>query len=82
MGRYKASRVLNVPQTTPERYVKHRQRSLSEAIKTKLGRQQVLPCEVEKDLAEHCLLMERKFFWLDNGRSHASRLPTCCKKRN
>ena len=33
-------------------------------MKTKLGRKQVLPCEAENDLAEHCLLMERKFFGL------------------
>ena len=26
--------------------------------------------------------MERKFLGLDNGRSHVSRLSTCCKKRN
>jgi hypothetical protein len=60
MGSYKASRVFNVPQTTPERYVKDRQKSSSETVKTKLGRKQVLPCEAENDLAEHCLLMEKK----------------------
>jgi hypothetical protein len=65
MEKYKASRVFNVPQTTLERYVKDRQRSSREATKTKLrGRKQVLPCEVEKYLAEYCLLMERKFFGL------------------
>ena len=37
---------------------------LSETVKTKLVRKQVLPCEAENDLAEHCLLMERKFFGL------------------
>jgi len=29
-----------------------------------MGRKQVLPCEAESDLAEHYLLMERKFFGL------------------
>jgi len=82
MGSYKASRVFNVPQTTLERYVKDWKKSSSETVKTKLGRKQVLPCEAENDLADQRLLMERKFFWLDNGRSHVSRLPTCCKKRN
>ena len=81
MGSYKASRVFSLPQTTLQRYGKDRQKSSSEAIKTKLGRKQVLPCEEENELAEHCLLMERKV-WLDSGRRHASRLPTCCKKRN
>ena len=33
-------------------------------MKTKLSRKQVLPCEAESDLVEHCLLMERKFFGL------------------
>jgi len=32
MGSYKASRVFSVPQTTPERYVKDRQKSSIEAI--------------------------------------------------
>jgi len=40
MDSYKASRVFNVPQTTPERYVKDRQKSSSETVKTKLGRKQ------------------------------------------
>jgi hypothetical protein len=64
LGSYKASSVFNVPQTTLERYVNERQGSSSETIKTELGRKQVLPCEAETDLAEHCLLMERKFFGL------------------
>ena len=38
MGRYKASRVFNVAQTTLERYVKDQQK----------------PCEAEDDIAEHC----------------------------
>jgi len=64
IGSYKASRVFNVPQTTLQPYVKDRKKSSSETVKTKLGRKQVLPCETESDLAEHCLLMERKFFGL------------------
>ena len=64
MGNYKASRVFNVPQRTLQRYVKDWQKSSSETVKTKLGRKQVLPCEAENDLAEYCLLMERKFFGL------------------
>jgi len=62
MGSYKASRFFNVPQTTLERCVKDRQKSSSETVKTKLGRKQVLRCEAENDLAEHCLLMERMYF--------------------
>jgi len=64
MGSYKASRFFKVPQTTLERYVKDQQKNSSETVKTKLGRKQVLRCEAENDVAEHCLLMERKFFGL------------------
>jgi len=61
MGSCKASRVFSIPQTALECYVKDQQISSSETVKTKLGRKQVLPCEAENDLAEHCLLMEGKF---------------------
>jgi hypothetical protein len=64
MGRYKASRILNVPQTKLERYVKDRKKSSSEIVKTKLGRKQVLSCEAKNYLTEHSLLMERRFFVL------------------
>ena len=38
MGSYKASRIFNVPQTALECYVKDRQKSASERVKTKLVR--------------------------------------------
>ena len=38
--------------------------------KTKLGGKQVLPCEVENDLTEHCLLMRRKFWGLTMADVH------------
>ena len=81
MSSHIASRVLNLSQT-PERYVKDRQKSSSEVITTKLNRKQVLPCEAENDLAEHCLLLEKNVYWLVSGRRIASRLPNCCKERN
>jgi len=61
MGSYKASRIFNVPQTKLQRYVKGRQKSSSGAIKTEMGRKRVLLCKGEHNLAEHCLLIERKF---------------------
>ena len=64
MGSYKSSRVFSVPQTRLERYIKDRQKNSSEAIKTKLGRKQVLPCEAENDQDEQCPLMGRNFFGL------------------
>jgi len=42
MGSYRTSRVFTVPQTALEHYVKEWQKSLSETVKTKLGRKQVL----------------------------------------
>jgi len=62
MGNYEASRFFSLPQTTIQRYVKDQQESSNEAKTTKLSRKQVVPCEVENDLAEYCFFMERKFF--------------------
>jgi hypothetical protein len=61
MGSYKLSRVFNLPQTTLEHYIKDRDKSSNEEMKTKLGRKQVLPCEAENDLAEHYLLRDTKY---------------------
>jgi len=47
MGSYRASRIFNVPQTKLQRYVKDRQKSSSEAIKTEMGRKRVVLCEAE-----------------------------------
>jgi len=46
IGSYKAFRVFGLPQTTL--------RQKRETIKKEVGRKQILPCEVENDLAEHC----------------------------
>ena len=61
MGSYVSSRVFNLSQTTLECYVKNRQESSDDAVKTKLGRKKILPCEAENDLTEYCLLLEGKF---------------------
>jgi hypothetical protein len=75
MGSCKASRVFNVPQTTLERYMKDREKSSNEAIKTKLGRKQVRHCEAENDLVERALYFGgKKVFWIDNSRRFASHL--------
>jgi len=49
MGTYKPSRVFKFSQTTLKHYIKDRQKSSSETVKTKPGRKQVLPCEAEND---------------------------------
>jgi len=64
MGSYRATSFQRTTNNTTERYVKDPKKSSSETIKTKLGRKKFLPCEAENDVAEHCLLMERKFFGL------------------
>jgi hypothetical protein len=58
MGSYKASRVFTLPQTT------RLAENLKWRNKTKLGRKEVFPCEVENDLAEQCLVMQKKFWGL------------------
>ena len=63
MGSCTASRVFTLPQTTPQNYVKD-QKSSGKAIKQNWVGSKFFPCEGENDLAEHCLLMERKFFGL------------------
>jgi len=61
MSSYKASSAFTLPQTTLQSYVNDRQESSSKAIKQKWVGIKFFPCEGENDLAEHCLLMERKF---------------------
>ena len=53
MGIYKASRVVNVPQTTVQNYVKDRQRSSSEAIK-------------QNWVGSKFSLVKQKMIWLSN----------------
>ncbi|XP_069671208.1 uncharacterized protein [Periplaneta americana] len=60
MGSFKAARIYNVPQTTLERYVKDEMKSPTDVVKTKLGRKQYLPSDLQKDLAEHCILLEER----------------------
>lgn len=64
MGSFKAARIYNVPQTTLERYVKDEMKSSTDVVNTKLGRKQYLPSDLEKDLAEHCILLEERYFGL------------------
>jgi len=63
MGSYKASRFFSLSHTTLQRCVKDRQKNSSEAMK-KVCRKHVFPCEVENDLTEHCLVVQRKFLSL------------------
>jgi len=51
MGSYKASIVVNLPQTTLQSYVKDRQESSSEAIKQNCVGSKFFPCEGGNDLS-------------------------------
>lgn len=62
MGSFKASMVFNVPQTTLEKYAKMSHLSEREARKLKAGRKPDLTNKLEAELANHCLLLEQKFF--------------------
>lgn len=60
MGYLKASRIFKVPKSTLENYLKNNK--VKEDIN--LGRRTTLPKDIENDLVEHCLLMEKNFFGL------------------
>jgi hypothetical protein len=64
------------------RYVKGRQRSSIEAIKKETW-QEASSYLWSRKLSGWALSVDGKnVLWLDNGRRHASRLPTCSKKQN
>nr|CAD7570550.1 unnamed protein product [Timema californicum] len=61
MGSLKASRVFHVPQTTLERYIEDLDKCPSDVVQTKIVK---IPFELEKDLADYCLIMENQLFSL------------------
>lgn len=63
MGFEKASKMYNVPKTTLVRYVRSTKHP-SEVVETKMGRSTILPPQLEKALADHCIEMERRYFGL------------------
>jgi hypothetical protein len=66
MCSFKVNRFFNLPHTALRCCVKDRQKSTSQAIKTKLGRKQVFPCKAE--LSSALSFDRKKSFWLDSGR--------------
>ena len=59
-----AARCFNVPKATLSRKVAKRDVDPNVLANEKLGRKPTLPCKIEKELVEYCLLMERKFYGL------------------
>ena len=81
MGSYKVSRVLNVPQTAPERYVKDRQKN-KWSNNSKTGYEVSSSLWGRKWCGWALSFAEMKVFWLDSGRRHEFRLPTSCKEQS
>lgn len=63
MGYLKASKTFNIPKATLELYVK-RGRPLEEQCKLQIGRKPVLTAEMEEDLVQHCLDMDKRYYGL------------------
>lgn len=63
MGYLKASKSFNVPKSTLELYVKRGQ-PLEEQCTIKIGRKPVLTSEMEEDLVQHCLEMDKRYYGL------------------
>ncbi|KAI4453984.1 hypothetical protein MML48_scaffold00007257 [Holotrichia oblita] len=65
MGYLLASKTFNVPKSTLEDYVKNKSRkSPEEMIRTNLGRPPVLPKDIEVDLVDYCVEMDKRFYGL------------------
>lgn len=64
MGYLLASKTFAVPKSTLEDYVKHKMKSPEELVQTNLGRPPVLPKEIEADLVDHCVEMDKRFYGL------------------
>jgi hypothetical protein len=64
MGSIKATRLFNVSQSTLVRYVKNVEIFPVDIVKSKIRRKLVLPPAKEIDLADYCLLMEERLFYL------------------
>lgn len=64
MGFLKASKTYCVPKTTLIRLLKIKHKSLSDVTNHKLGRKSTLPSELENELADYILEIEKSGFGL------------------
>ncbi|XP_028049435.1 tigger transposable element-derived protein 1 isoform X1 [Monomorium pharaonis] len=64
MGVHKASKKMHVPKSTLQRLVNMKYCSPKEAMSCKIGRSPVFNVELEKELVEYCLTMEKLFYGL------------------
>lgn len=64
MGLLKASKIYNVPRSTLKDYVKKDSSDLENVINVPLGRKPVLAPDIEGQLVNYCLIMEKSFYGL------------------
>lgn len=67
MGWKKAAKIYNLPKTTLMRLSYEKYGNPKDASQTKRGRPTVLTQDLEKELAQYCLAMEKNFFGLTRG---------------
>ena len=64
MGLLKASKIFQVPRSTLKDYVKKPEDELQKLLDVPLGRRPVLPPDVEDQLVEYCLQMDKTYYGL------------------
>lgn len=65
MGYKKAAKMFNVPRATLKDYVKKFEKSVEEVVSGKMGRKPVLPVELEEELVNYCLEMEKIYYGIN-----------------
>lgn len=64
MGLLKASKAFQVPRSTLKDYVKKPAEELQKLLDVPLGRKPILPPQLEYELVEYCLLMDKSYYGL------------------
>lgn len=67
MGYQKASKQFNVPKSTLRDYIKNADKNPEELVDTNMGRKTTLSHEMETELVNYCLEMERRFYGLNSS---------------
>lgn len=62
MGYKKAVQLFNVPRATLKDYVKNSEKSVEDVVYSKMGRKPVLPVELEEELANYCMQMDKNYY--------------------
>ncbi|CAH0721624.1 unnamed protein product, partial [Brenthis ino] len=62
MGYKKAVKLFNVPRATLKDYVKKSDKSVDDIVSGKMERKPILPVELEEELVNYCLQMEKNYY--------------------